>query len=246
MTDVKFLDDSELANIKTLDEALLFLQADPPVLKKDKAGQVGSQKTKYADLVQVNREVLSRLNRMGVVYKAKPTLRDGDPKFVLAYSLVHVPSGTSEEGDYPLKLSENPQQMGSAITYARRYALLAITGIAAEDEDDDGRASNQRTAQRAAQPQPDAERPTARRAASGPALPGEDNNLITPQQLGKIQGLFREQGYATSDDRHAFIVTVLPEGRTVSSTKDLTRAEASAVIERLLKREDPAAAGDVP
>ena len=40
--------------------------------------------------------------------------------------------------------SEDPQSYGSCITYARRYALAAITGVATED--DDGNAATGRTA----------------------------------------------------------------------------------------------------
>jgi hypothetical protein len=35
-----------------------------------------------------------------------------------------------------------PQQMGSAITYARRYALMAVTGVFPSNEDDDGKAAS--------------------------------------------------------------------------------------------------------
>ena len=34
--------------------------------------------------------------------------------------------------------SDDPQSIGSALTYARRYALAAMVGIVAEEEDDDG------------------------------------------------------------------------------------------------------------
>ncbi|NIL65028.1 ERF family protein [Salinispora arenicola] len=95
--------------------ALAEFQAKPPTLTKNKAGH----QSKYADLVQVNEQVLARLNELGIVYTCAPTLAD-EGKFVLAYELVHVASGERLTGRYPLKLSENPQQMGSAITYARR------------------------------------------------------------------------------------------------------------------------------
>jgi hypothetical protein len=217
----------------TLDEALLALQADPPALTKNKDGQAGNQKTKYADLVQVNQVVLKRLNSYGVIYKAKPTLRDTEPRFVLAYTLLHVASGTSESGEYPLKLSENSQQMGSAISYARRYALLAITGIAAEDEDDDGRTTTQRTAKRAT---PSEQQQTAQRRPSGPPLPGD--GLINQPQMAKLQALFTEQGYATPGDKRAFLESVV--GHELASTKALTKAEAAKAIDRLEKRDDPA------
>lgn len=219
-----------------INEALLALQADPPVLTKNRDGQAGNQKTRYADLVQVNQVVLSRLNSYGVIYKAKPTMRAD--RFVLAYTLLHVASGTSEEGDYPLKLSENSQQMGSAISYARRYALLAVTGIAAEEEDDDGagRGSAQRQAKRAT---PEQQGQTAQRRPSGPPLPAEGGNLLTDGQLTKVQVLFREKGLLNPERKKAFMEGVI--GHPLESTKHLTKVEAAKVIDGLEKLTPPAA-----
>jgi hypothetical protein len=223
---------------KSLDEALLILQADPPVLVKDKKGQVGNQKTKYADLVQVNAVVLSRLNALGCVYTTKPTLRPDDPKFVLRYSLKHVASGTEDSGEYPLKLSENPMQMGSAITYARRYVLLAITGIAAEDEDDDAQSYDGRTAQRAHRQRSTtsgrgATAPTAQRSRTTPSLPTE--TAITDAQQQKLAALMREHGITDRDSALALVNEVLqrPDDNQITSRAELTRAEASKVIDRL-------------
>lgn len=222
---------------KSLDEALRLLQADPPVLLKDKKGQVGNQKTKYADLVQVNAVVLSKLNSLGVIYKTKPTLRDEEPRFVLEYSLKHVPSGTEETGQYPLKLSENPMQMGSAITYARRYVLLAITGIAAEDEDDDGQAANRGTAQRRGQASEQRQRgATAQRSAPPPPLPGEDaspHGPITKPQLTKLHTVFSAVGWDDRADRLRATSTIV--GRPLGSATELTKAEAHRLIEELEK-----------
>jgi hypothetical protein len=227
-----------MADPKSLDEALRLLQADPPVLVKDKKGQVGNQKTKYADLVQVNAVVLSRLNALGVIYKTKPTLRAEEPKFVLAYSLRHVPSDTEETGEYPLKLSENPMQMGSAITYARRYVLLAITGIAAEDEDDDGQAAgNPGTVQRQSR------RASARRSTpqqSRPPLPGEGGDGVTPPQLSTLGAQLGKCGISDRDERLRTVSILV--GRPLLSSKALTKAEASTLIDTLegvLKHENP-------
>lgn len=227
---------TETTSPKDIDEALLALQADPPVLTKNRDGQAGNQKTKYADLVQVNLIVLARLNGYGVAYVCRPTLLD-DGKFVLAYELKHVASGTVKAGSYPLKLSENSQQMGSAISYARRYALLAVTGIAAEEEDDDGRGADGRgAAQRSARRStPEQQGQVAQRRPSGPPLPA-DADRISPPQLVKLQALFGEQGFVTSEDKKTFLEGVIR--RPLSSTKDLTRAEAHAAIERLVKRDE--------
>jgi hypothetical protein len=228
---------AETPQPKSLDEALLMLQADPPVLAKNKQGQVGNQKTRYADLVQVNVVVLSRLNALGCVYTTKPTLRSDDPKFVLRYSLKHVASGTEDSGEYPLKLSENPMQMGSAITYARRYVLLAITGIAAEDEDDDAQTYDGRTAQRAHRQRSSAPgraaAPAAQRSRTAPPLPTE--TAITDAQQKKIAVLMREHGITDRTSALALVNEVLQraDDNQVTSRTELTIAEASKVIDVL-------------
>jgi hypothetical protein len=174
-----------------IDEALFMLQQDPPVLVKDQDGQVGSQKTKYADLVQANEKILARLTDLGVLWKTKPTTimipgpnGQQDPRFVLTYQLKHIASGTTEEGIYPLPAGANPMQNGSAITYARRYALIAVTNTVAEGMDDDGQGyggragmaqranvrQQQSVAQRAERPAP-APRPERSRPAQQPELP---------------------------------------------------------------------------
>lgn len=55
--------------------------------------------------------------------------------FVLTTTLLHS-SGQWIASRYPVRPTENtPQGLGSALTYARRYALFALVGIAPEDDD---------------------------------------------------------------------------------------------------------------
>lgn len=238
---------------KDIDEVLLSLQAELPVLAKDKKGQVGNQKTKYADLVQVNEVVLKRLNAMGAIWTCRPHLEAGS--FGLHYSLKHVPSGTEIVGVWPLKLSENPQQMGSATTYGRRYSLLAVTGIVAEDEDDDGASSEQPSAQRQTRVQqrqrpptggtgqPTAQRATRARPVDGPPLPGEeppttepaprrtDVRKATGPMLQKLAILFGEIGVTERTERLALTSTLA--GRPLESGSDLDFQEGRKLIDRL-------------
>jgi hypothetical protein len=58
-------------------------------------------------------------------------------------------SGQWIESEYPVSGFSRPQEMGSAMTYARRYSLFAMVGIAGED-DDDGNAAQ--ASEQAAQP----------------------------------------------------------------------------------------------
>ncbi len=61
---------------------------------------------------------------------------------VLQTSLVHE-SGEFISGNYLLKpVKDDPQGHGSAMTYARRYCMMAILGIAPEDDDGNAASGN--------------------------------------------------------------------------------------------------------
>jgi hypothetical protein len=120
---------------KTLAEALVLLQAQLPEVAKTADAQYG----KYADLTVVSRALLPLLASCGLSWTCCPTARNDGGRFVLDYALKHV-SGEEISGLYPLPTTGSPQQIGSAITYARRYALCAVTGLAPGGDDDDGQA----------------------------------------------------------------------------------------------------------
>ena len=90
-------------------------------------------KSKYADLTSVweaCREALTK-NGLSVV---QATEFDGENAWIKTI-LLHA-SGESIEGRYPLRPVQNtPQGMGSAISYARRYALAAMVGVVSDDDD---------------------------------------------------------------------------------------------------------------
>lgn len=236
MTEVRTMEQIR-ANPQSLDEALLVFQTNPPVLIKDKKGQAGNQPTTYADLAQVNKKVLSKLNELGVIFIGKPT-RLADGAFVLDFRLTHVPSGESETGHYPLPTNDNSQRMGSAISYSRRYVLNALTGVAAQDEDDDGRA-NSRTAQRAAtpRPRPGASVPTGEghktaQRATDPAEPSGPDVPILPGQRGKIVAMF-DQFSITNRTERLDVTAGIARRPDLGSVNELTRNEAANVIAAL-------------
>jgi hypothetical protein len=135
---------------ESLTSALAAVQADLPAVGKDQKATVRSDKGNYtftyADLAAVSAAILPRLSKNGLAWTTLPTLDDSG-KFVLRYELRHT-SGESLTGIYPLPASGRPQEMGSAITYARRYALCAATGVAPEDDDDNASAAERSAAER--------------------------------------------------------------------------------------------------
>jgi len=103
---------------------------NPP---KTKTANLGKYKYRYADLAEIIEHVRPVLAKHSL---AVVQLTVADARNVLVTRLMHE-SGQYLEATYPLPAQAAAQDMGSAITYARRYSLCAILGIAA-DEDDDG------------------------------------------------------------------------------------------------------------
>jgi len=118
-------------SIVELTKALVKAQSSYNALIKDSKNPFF--KSKYADLaacIECTREPLAR-NGLAVM---QSTEVDGD-KTVVETILAHI-SGEWIAGRYPLTPIKNDcQGLGAALTYARRYSLTAMLGIAAEDDD---------------------------------------------------------------------------------------------------------------
>jgi hypothetical protein len=121
--------------------ALAKFQAALPPIIRGTEGQAGTRRYKYAELDEVVAIVLPALGKLGLSFTTFPHLRD-DGKFVLVYSLMHS-GGEERIGEWPLGTG-TPQQLGGAVTYGRRYCLMAVTGVCPAGEDDDGKATGQR------------------------------------------------------------------------------------------------------
>lgn len=142
--------------VDQLAAALAEVQAELPAIVaretatvkgETKTGQPVSYKYKYAGLATVAASILPLLGKHGLSFTAWPTLIAN--RFVLRYELLHA-SGQRLGGLYPLSEDvRSPQAMGSQITYARRYALCSVTGVAPEDDDDAASAEADKQAQRA-------------------------------------------------------------------------------------------------
>lgn len=95
-------------------------------------------RTRYADLASVRNACVPVLAKNGIAV-TQLIERDDDNLLNLSTTLLHK-SGEWIASVFPLPeklLDENPQAFGSALSYARRYSLGSICGIAT-DHDDDG------------------------------------------------------------------------------------------------------------
>lgn len=118
----------------TLLEAVVAVQGEVGTLPKDAVNP--HFKSKFTPLDTIVERVGPVLAKNGLSWRAFPS-SDEQGRPVLKYRLSHV-SGETEEDAMPLLMGKQDMQgLGSAITYARRYALCAVLNLVA-DEDDDG------------------------------------------------------------------------------------------------------------
>ena len=90
-------------------------------------------RSKYADLGNVVDACMPALNRHGIAV-IQPTIDDESGRYVET-RLIHS-GGETLSCRVPLLVQKNDMQgYGSAVTYARRYGLMCMAGIAPEDDD---------------------------------------------------------------------------------------------------------------
>jgi len=118
-------------NVDKIFPALIKAQSEMGNAKKNCTNPF--YKSKYADLaemIDVTKEVLFA-NKMAIIQSPEGTGNTAS----INCRIIHE-SGQWLEGTITLPLSKNdPQQAGTAITYARRYQLAALFNIAQEDDD---------------------------------------------------------------------------------------------------------------
>lgn len=130
---MSILNASELAARKNKGELFLALssaQGEFPEIEKRKTGH-GYKYADIADILRAVRPVLSA-HKLCVFQ----SIEGSNLVTVIAHS-----SGVELRSEYPLVQDgtgrmNNIQRMGAALTYARRYALTALLGIAADEDID--------------------------------------------------------------------------------------------------------------
>jgi hypothetical protein len=129
---------------KNLANALAAFQAHLPTVNKGQTARIPGKEGKsgysydYADLTDVSAAVLPALAAQGLAWvTALDTTENG--AIVLNWWLLHGESGESLTGSVPVgRPGEQWQSLGSSVTYARRYCLIAVTGVAPGGDDNDG------------------------------------------------------------------------------------------------------------
>lgn len=91
-------------------------------------------KTKYADLSACVEAVIDALGSNGI-FLSQPC-HESDTGVIVETIFLHESGESFSAGKLHVPASkQDPQGYGSALTYARRYSLMAACGIAPEDDD---------------------------------------------------------------------------------------------------------------
>jgi len=123
--------------------AMALSKAQGEIVGAKKDSQNPFFKSNYADLASVWDAIREPLSKNGLAVVQTMEAAVGE-ETLLHTTLVHS-SGQWIRGYAAIKAKDaSPQAQGSAITYARRYALAAIVGVA--QIDDDANAAQGRTA----------------------------------------------------------------------------------------------------
>lgn len=109
---------------------LLEFQKENISIKKTSVG--GHHKNTYANIDEVLDKVKPVLSKIGIVLTQVPT--ETGLKTILADS----EDDTYIEGFLPFVGATDAQKIGSNLTYMRRYSIVAMLGLEAEDDDGEG------------------------------------------------------------------------------------------------------------
>jgi hypothetical protein len=188
---------------------------DMPEIVAEQTADAGTYKYRYADLASIMRAVRPVLAKHGLAVSQPFT--STVETVTVETRLLHRSGDTYDGGSVTRPAPPTPQQIGSLVTYLRRYALCALLGIAVDDDDGSSAA------------------PTSPRVARTPRRAGQ----LTDAQTRAVMRLFGELGLSgpeMRDDRLSLIVEII--GREIDTTKDVTRDEASLLIDELSARVD--------
>lgn len=194
--------------------ALHAAMNEMPALKKDATNP--HYKNKYISLDGLTDAVTPILLKHGLLWSTFPC-SDTNGQPALRYKLSHVASGEVEQDTMPLLLSKSDSQgQGSAITYARRYALQAVLNLVADEDDDGNKASGQRQ-----RPQP-----TAEPSNGGP-------RLATAKQRGLLNAKAGEAALSPSQFANAILLAGGAEEPREFADEDAAKALVNRMLDRL-------------
>lgn len=111
-----------------------------PNFVTDETAQAGNRTYKYLNLATILKTIKPVFEKHGLAFSQRVTFsNEGEARQIIGTveTIIFDDKDLMIACSYPFFVTGDPQQVGSAITYARRYSLYAVLGIF-PDKDDDG------------------------------------------------------------------------------------------------------------
>jgi len=180
---------------KAFHVAMSDFKANPPKILKDSTVSYNQTSYKHATLANVTNTINSELSKHGLsaTWKTKQ-----ENIISVTCCITHIfghQECTTLSAPADGSGKKNPiQAIGSTVTYLQRYTLLALTGLATQDQDDDGQGSG------------DAE-PKLMTKAQAEIIKKEcDIQGIDAKEFAEAFGISRKE--STEEDAARFIKTI--------------------------------------
>ncbi len=203
-------------NIIELAKALLNVQRIVQPIIKD--AENSFTKSWYASLNSVMDASRNALIENGIWLCQYPVPVEQPNSIGLVTKLTHAESGQWQSSLAVVPLPKaDPQGMGSAMTYARRYALTAMLGMVTEDDDGEGARTGQKTPSRPKLPVNSPEMEKAHLPGTNSATSNRSSAAL--ENLPPLEGISYQQVTA-QDGRPCIIAT----GNTQAKKEILTGA----------------------
>lgn len=127
----------DMRDSKNVLKAYLEAQRNMGKVIRNKKNAAFGSASKYADLTSVLEAIDTAAQDAGLVLMQPFQYEYHDNKYILMLytCIAHAESGEALVTALPLPQLTDPQKLGSAITYFRRYSLMTMFGLAPEDDD---------------------------------------------------------------------------------------------------------------
>lgn len=125
-----------------------FMQVlnEVPNFSTDETATAGKRTYKYLNLATLLKNIKPIFEKHDIAFSQKVTFDstgDGRQTLGTVETIIFDENEQQTVCSYPFFVTGDPQQVGSAITYARRYSLTTVLGIFPDKDDDGGYAKQQ-------------------------------------------------------------------------------------------------------
>ena len=130
----------------SLNKKFMQVLNEVPNFTTDETANAGSRTYKYLNLATLLKNIKPIFAKHGIAFTQKVTFAGtGDSRQTLGTieTVIFDENEQQTVCSYPFFVTGDPQQVGSAITYARRYSLTTVLGIFPDKDDDGGYAKQQ-------------------------------------------------------------------------------------------------------